>query len=80
MKQTIIDCECGCHMLKVEHEDDTFYLAMFNFGSGSTGLWHRIKLAWKILTTGELYGDQIVMNPEEANKLSTFISENNGKN
>lgn len=83
--KTTIDCDCGTHMLKVQSEVDyhgennerfhqDFYLAMFNYGSGSAGWKHRIKVAWRVLTKGEPYADQMVLNPDEARKLSEFIS------
>lgn len=82
--KTVIECDCGSHMLQVQSEVDyhgenneqfhqDFYLAMYHYGSKNTGWKHRLKVMWKVLTTGEAYADQLVLNPDEAKKLAVFI-------
>ena len=88
-KTEIIECECGTHLLKVEsfieriipsrpEHSLTFYFAMFNYGSDPNKFswWNRIKFCCKFLGSGKIYGDQLQLTPDEANKLAGFINEN----
>lgn len=73
-----IDCDCGTHILKVELESEdaifqAIYLAMFHYGHSTSKWRRRLRMCWRILTTGEPYSDQIVMNPNEAGKLLEFL-------
>ncbi len=97
-KKITIECECGTHMLQVESNIETgsyipeqeneairfqsIYLAMFHYGNCKPSLLERIKRAFKVLKTGELYADQITLTPSEATKLRDFLTENiiNNKN
>lgn len=84
---TIIECECGTHMLKVQMDADiytnkdesvqvhqTYYLAMFNYGNGKRGFFGRLKIAFNYLLTGKMFSDQLSLNPSEALKMSNFIT------
>jgi len=89
-KTTVILCECGTHMLKVQSEidyyDDTvtnnirfhqdIYLAMFNYGDQKLNFFDRCIIAWKYLRSGNMYSDQLCLNYEEAKKLASFLNEN----
>ena len=68
MEKITIDCECNTHKLEVsfDEDDNTFFLAMFNFGYPSIGIWRRIKLAWRILIKDTVYDDQLILSPEES--------------
>lgn len=87
-KQTIIECDCGAHMLKVysiahiynfssgkARINQSFDLAMFNYGNNRRSLWHRIRIAWNFLRTGKMFSDQLCLTPNEAKKLASFIDE-----
>jgi hypothetical protein len=80
MKEVIIKCDCGTHLLMVQSDKEdkyhAFYLAMFGYGSQKRNLWNRIKIAFRILRTGKVYSDQLVLTPEEATKLLSFLVEN----
>jgi len=56
----------------------SFDLAMFNYGNYSEkpGFWRRLGLAWHIIKTGKMHLDEIILSPDEAEKLSLFINEN----
>ncbi|HUM52924.1 MAG TPA: hypothetical protein PK431_13965 [Chitinophagales bacterium] len=86
----LIECECGCHLLRVESDADiyinfdgtrqvhqTYYLAMFSFGSETHKFFKRFVIAWKYLRTGKMFRDQLSLTPEEATKLSFFIKKTN---
>jgi len=51
---------------------------MFNYGNYSEkpGFWRRLGLAWHIIKTGKMHLDEIILSPDEAEKLSLFINEN----
>lgn len=87
--ETVINCDCGAHMLKIQSEKDfytaesgeelmnhEFYLAMFQYGMGKDGLWRRFKVMWNYLRTGKYFSDQLCMTPDEAKKLTDFIRKN----
>ncbi len=89
-KTTVIECDCGTHMLKVQSEvdyyDDTvsnkvrfhqdIYLAMFSYGNQKINFFARCVIAWKYLRSGNMFSDQLCLNPDEAKKLATFITNN----
>ncbi len=89
-KSTVIECDCGTHMLKVQSEVDFFedeiaktvrfhqdiYLAMFSFGNQKRNFFARCGIAWKYLISGEMFTDQLCLNYDEAKKLATFITDN----
>lgn len=54
----------------------TYYLAMFNYAEHKPdSWWKRIRTSWRYMRTGKMHGDQIVMTPQEAYKLSKFITD-----
>ena len=60
----------------VQHQ--YFYLAMFSYGeyNKKKNIWQKISVAWRYLKTGEMFSDQLVLNIDEAKKLSDFINNN----
>ena len=91
-KKIVIECECGCHMMKVTSEVEffektdqgqpfyqSFDLAMFNYGNQRRNILGRLRIAWNYLRTGEMHKDQISMTPDEAKLLSDFIINNTVK-
>lgn len=76
MEKIIIECECGSHLLQVssDSEDNTFYFAMYSYGGSHIyGLARRLKAAWKMITTGKMFSDQIILNHGEAMRLRSFL-------
>ena len=87
----MIECDCSTHYLQVindvEYFDDTenectpyiqqYYLAMFSYGNykNKPNLWQRLKIIFNYLKTGEMYVDEIILNPDEAHKLIKFIND-----
>ena len=92
IKKTVIECECGAHLLVVQSEvecfPDTvsgevrfrqeFDMAMFSIGNYAEkpGFWHKLKVAWNYFRTGKMHLDEIVLSPKEAEKLAAFVKEN----
>jgi hypothetical protein len=91
-KKTVIECECGAHLLvvqsEVEYFPDTvsgkvrfrqeFDMAMFSIGNYSEkpGFWYKLGVMWRYFRTGKMHLDEIILQPSEAKKLVAFIEEN----
>jgi len=90
-KKAIIECECGTHLLQIQSETDffkedenperysqEFYLSMFSYGTfrEKPSLLEKLKVAWQYMKSGKMHDDQIIMSPDEANKLANFIHDN----
>ena len=91
-KKILIECECGTHLLQVtsdvEYFDDKqastkrvrqeFWLAMFTYGTYhiKPRFFEKLKIAWNYFKTGKMHEDQIILHPDEAQKLVNFINDN----
>ena len=71
-----VQCECSNEIILLEHdwEDDLYYFSIY-YLNRSSSLWNRLRHAWKVLTTGEPYGDQVVLTQEKAESLGDFASQ-----
>lgn len=79
MKDEFLTCSCYCEGLRVTYDPDDkeFYVCLWGTRSGYQVSWlQRLKSCWKILKTGEPFGDQVLMNQEEATKLVNFLHNN----
>jgi hypothetical protein len=90
--EIIIECECGTHMLKVQSEVEIFdsnnsdairprvfqefYFAMFSYGNQKRNFFARCVIAFKYLKSGKMFSDELVLNPDEAQKLEIFLKNN----
>ena len=82
-KKIFIECECHTHLLRVEKDPwenhgSFFLFSMFTYGlnlAKSNSFLERIKIAWKMLKTGETFNDEIILNEDECKKLIEFLSE-----
>jgi len=54
-----------------------FYLAMFGYGKyrKHPSFWRRLKIIWNFLKSGEMHLDQLILHPDEAQKLVDFLNE-----
>lgn len=87
-KKIFIECECGTHLLQVTNDVEffndnkqvrqEFWLAMFVYGTyhKKPSLYERIRIIWNYLRTGKMHEDQLILHPDEAQKLADFINEN----
>jgi hypothetical protein len=55
-----------------------FWLAMFSYGTYNKkpSFWERMRIVWNFLKTGKMHEDQLILHPDEAQKLANFINEN----
>ena len=78
MTVELFECNCCSEGISLERVDHEVFLCIWERGYRPEGLakrtfWERVKTAWKILTKGHLYNDQICLNPSEAKSLATTL-------
>lgn len=75
MPRIMLKCDCYSESLEVIYDKEykEFDFALWTNGHPSYGWWWRIKYIWKILKTGEPYGDQVCLDVPKAKKLAKFI-------
>jgi len=91
IRKQFFQCDCGAHAIVVEEETEVyqqstgparyrqeFSFAFFEYGhfQQKPGMWHRIKQAWRLLRTGTMFCDMVIMNQDSARKLGEFIIDN----
>jgi len=72
-KETLLMCECGTELAQFYYDTDCVYVAIFAYKYHKPGLLHRLRHCWKIIRTGSPYEDQLIIGPEEVEKLKGFI-------
>jgi hypothetical protein len=76
------ECDCGSEIIRLEcfvkekgkeHFLQEFSFAIFEYRMHTYSFIDRIKIAFRVLFKGRIYGDQIVLNTDTALKLANFI-------
>lgn len=84
-KEIFLVCDCGACVLRIiknqwcNKDEPYFDLSMYSYGiniNRSKSLRDRIRVAWHILKTGKVFDDEIILNPEEAEKVYQYLKEN----
>jgi len=71
--------KCDCHsegMLVTKFDDEEeLYFSYWREGINPIKLswWIRLKLCWMVLTKGNVYDDQVILNKEKAIELASWI-------
>jgi hypothetical protein len=78
-REKFIQCDCwseGMLITKFDGEEE-MYFSYWRQGINPIKLswWMRLKLCWMVLTKGEVYDDQVVLNKEKAMELALWIQE-----
>ena len=73
-------CSCYSHVLEVEHDTEikSYNLAIWHYGhSGDAPLSFRERLrwTWKLLTTGSLWADSVMLSYESKDELIEFLKK-----
>jgi hypothetical protein len=80
-KNIFIKCECDTEGVFICYDDQTdlFDMSFMSAHPDSfTISWmERVKNAFRLLFTGRLYHDQLVISPEQAKKMVNFLLDNN---
>lgn len=82
MSGVVLECECSLHLLRVENdkEDNLWYLSIYSYGGAMVyGFWKRIKSAMKLLWTGKMFSDQVVLDNSQVKQLIDFLNKNINK-
>lgn len=78
MSIELFECDCHAEGISLEHVEGDVYVSIWEMGYGpgkKRALWDRIRHAWKILTKGDAYADQITLNPFEAKSFGEKVIE-----
>ena len=65
-KKNLIFCDCGFHAIQLEYDEDinSTYMSFFQYGHTP----HKrdfkdiLRMVWKVITTGNPYADDIILN------------------
>lgn len=72
-----IPCECHTEGVVVNHDSDTDTFDMSFVSKDKHAfqmIWiERLKLCWRVLTTGRVYHDQVIMNKKNAGMLVNHL-------
>jgi hypothetical protein len=93
LPRAIITCDCvgectEIHIMKDSEEVEgkhglekrnTFYISIQPKSNFKVSFWHRLKCAWKVLTAGGLYEDNIVLEASTIIDLNEWLIRNNAK-
>jgi len=76
-KEKFIKCDChseGMLITKFDDEEE-LYFSYWREGINPIKLswWMRLKLCWMVLTKGNVYDDQVILNKEKAIELASWI-------
>ena len=75
-----VKCDCSTHEVHVfsdNYVDDPFIeLSIWTYYSGDKStFWQRIRYCWKMLFTGRIYGDQVLLTKKTCKQLGEHLIE-----
>jgi len=74
-KNEFIICDCFEDVLWVSTDYEDLYFAMLDRQHrAKPTLWYRIKYAFRVLRTGDVYKDQLVFGKAQAEQLRNFLN------
>tara|TARA_R110002051_G_scaffold270553_2_gene331002 strand:+ start:796 stop:1119 length:324 start_codon:yes stop_codon:yes gene_type:complete len=78
-KEKFFKCDChseGMLITKFDDEEE-LYFSYWREGINPIKLswWMRLRLCWMVLTKGNVYNDQVILNKEKAMELALWIQE-----
>jgi hypothetical protein len=70
-----IPCECGSEGLLIDHYDDSYNISMLHTSHEQfkMGWINRVKHACRVLFTGKIYHDQMIISHDSAKMLVNFF-------
>lgn len=72
-----LTCDCHTHELHFEKdfEDEMWYVSFWQRGYTTDNPWkYRFRCIWQILKTGRPYGDEVILNKSDLEKLQEYIN------
>lgn len=75
IRELCLICSCSTEILRLCQypNEKEIYLSIHSMQL-NVSLWDKLKHCWKILTTGQPYGDQVVLSDESVKTLSKFMA------
>ena len=82
MLTSFFQCSCTTHLLALQYDKEfkQFYFCFYIFGNLRISLKQKLRYIWKILTTGEIYADQVVLTKKDAMRMANLIFAEHVKN
>lgn len=77
-KFIMVKCECGSEVIEVQHwpEEQQFYFAFWQQGFMRPLCWReRLRWCWRILRTGNPWGDSIIASEQKTKQIADFLNE-----
>ena len=72
-------CACSAEAIEIQYWDDDdleFYFAIWNVGFKRPLCWReRLRWCWRVLRTGDPWGDSIIVRKEQAKRIADFINK-----
>jgi len=68
-----IECVCGCSIIRMEYDFEDGYIFVSIYRQGTNLLIHRLRQMWQVFCHGHAYGDEVVLDMENAKILANFI-------
>lgn len=69
----IVKCTDNCSCMSIDKfNDEPYYYVTYYSSYGGTSLWYRIKSAWKVLKGGSVVNNELVLEPEDFQKILDF--------
>ncbi len=72
-----IECICDGHALRITHDTDPdwdyFEVAVLSVGKPAYSFGYRLRQIWNIIRTGQPYGDQIIFERKDFDRLKKII-------
>ena len=77
-KEIYLKCDCSSEILHVEYDEDfkLYDVCIYRYSGFSEKLsWkQRLRFAWKLITSGKIYGDQMMLSRKSAKELQKFLT------
>ena len=75
-KEIYIRCGCSAEVLRIEHnkEDKQYYISIYEYKTNKYPLSQKLRWIWRILKYGTPYGDQMVIDEENAGRLGRWLN------
>lgn len=80
MKNIQLKCQCSCEALEFQYDqeetDGQYYVSIWRKGYQSPlSFKERLRWCWNILTTGKLWGDEVVLDKKQILQLKNWLNK-----
>ena len=76
----VLHLTCGCHTHELHFEKDSedpmWYISFWIRGYQTSPSWkYRLKCIWQILSKGEPYGDEVILERKDLQELKAYVDK-----